>query len=62
MNKNELKIGDLVRYKKRVDKGLQGSAFLGVVVELRSTGCTIFNPGNQTNKFVWFHLLELVNV
>ena len=62
MNDCQFKVGDLVRYKTRVDKGLPSTAFLGIVTELRSTGCLVFNPEKQKNEFRWFHLLELVNV
>ena len=60
MNDCQFKVGDLVRYKKRVHD-LQGAAFLGIVTELRSTGCLVFNPERQKNQFVWFQLLEIIN-
>ena len=61
MNNCEFKVGDLVRYKKSIGKGFPGTAFLGIVTELRSTGCLVFNPEVQKNQFRWFHLLEPIN-
>ena len=61
MKNYEFKVGDLVRYKESIGKGFPGTTFLGIITELRTYGCFVFNPEKQKNQFRWFHLLEIVD-